>query len=69
MKYHEILKSVTSDKDKFFTFNYWRTWMILLRIKLKLFIIYHSKTNEQTKRINQSLKQYLRHYVNDAQNN
>ena len=25
IKYHEILKNVTSNKDKFFTFNYKRT--------------------------------------------
>jgi SAM-dependent MidA family methyltransferase len=30
---------------------------------------YHPVTNEQTERTNQSLKQYLRHYVNNIQNN
>ena len=31
--------------------------------------IFHSQTNEQTKRTNQSLKQYLRHYINSTQSN
>ena len=31
--------------------------------------VYHSQTNDQTKRTNQSLEQYLRHYINNAQNN
>jgi hypothetical protein len=31
--------------------------------------VYHSVTNEQTERTNQSLEQYLRHYVNNIQNN
>ena len=30
---------------------------------------FHSQTNEQTKRMNQSLKQYLRHYINNTQFN
>ncbi len=30
---------------------------------------YHPVTNDQTERTNQSLKQYLRHYVNNIQNN
>jgi fido (protein-threonine AMPylation protein) len=30
---------------------------------------YHPVTNGQTERTNQSLKQYLRHYVNNIQNN
>ena len=31
--------------------------------------VYHSQTNDQTKRTNQSFEQYLRHYINNAQNN
>jgi len=31
--------------------------------------IYHPTTNRQTERTNQSLEQYLRHYVNNIQNN
>ena len=41
----------------------------MLRTKLKMSTTYHPQTNEQTKRVNQSLKQYLRHYVNSAQTN
>ena len=41
----------------------------MLRIKLKMSTTYHPQTNEQTKKTNQSLKQYLRHYINNAQTN
>ena len=34
-----------------------------------MLIIYYSQINNQIKRINQNLKQYLRHYINNAQNN
>ena len=35
-----------------------------LRIHYKLFTAYHLQMNEQMKRINQTLKQYLRCYIN-----
>ena len=37
----------------------------MLRIKLRMSTTFHSQINEQTKRINQNLKQYLRHYINN----
>ena len=69
IKYNEISKSIINDKDKFFTFNYWKTLISLWKTRLKMFIVYHFQTNDQTKRTNQSLEQYLRHYINNAQNN
>ena len=69
IRYHNISKEMTSDRDKFFTLNYWKTFVSLLSTKLKLFIVYHFEIDGQTERINQALKQYLRHYVNNIQNN
>ena len=69
IRYQKILKRFINDKDKLFTFNYWRTLLLMLRIKLKMLTTFHSQTNEQTKRVNQSLKQYLRHYINNTQFN
>ena len=69
IRYQRISKGLINDKDKLFTFNYWRTLLPMLRIKLKMSTTYHSQINEQTKKTNQSLKQYLRHYVNNAQTN
>ena len=69
IRYQEISRGLTSDKDKLFTFNYWRTLLFMLRIKLRMSTTFHPQTNEQTKRTNQSLKQYLRHYINNTQSN
>ena len=41
----------------------------MLRIKFKMSTTFHSQTNEQTKKVNQNLKQHLRHYINDTQFN
>ena len=41
----------------------------MLRARFRFFTTYHSRTDEQTERINQTLKQYLRYYVNYHQDN
>ena len=69
IKYQEISKEFINDKDKLFIFNYWKTLLSMLRIKLKMSTTFHPQTNEQMKRVNQSLKQYLRHYINNTQFN
>ena len=66
IRYQKISKKFINDKDKLFIFNYWRTLLSMLRIKLKMSTTFYSQTNEQTKRTNQSLKQYLRHYINNT---
>ena len=68
-QYHKLSKKITNDRNKLFIFHYWKTLILLLNVKFKFFTIYHSKIDDQTKRINRILKQYLRHYVNKTQNN
>jgi len=41
----------------------------MLGTRLRMSTAYHPVTNDQTERTNQSLKQYLRHYVNNTYNN
>ncbi len=62
-------KKIINDRDRLFTFNYWKTLISLLNVKFRLFTAYHSKIDDQIKRINQNLEQYLRHYVNKTQYN
>ena len=38
-------------------------------IKAVIFIVYYPQMDRQIKRLNQILKQYLRHYINYIQNN
>ena len=69
IRYHDILKGLTSDKDKLFTSNYWKTLLLMLDTKLRMSTAYHLVTNGQIERTNQSLEQYLRHYVNNIYSN
>ena len=69
IQYHEILKRLTSDKDKLFTFKYWQTFISMLEIRLRLFEIYHTRTNKRTKQMNQISKQSLHHYIIYYQDN
>ena len=69
IRYHGLPKSITSDRDKLFTSKYWKTLIAKLGTKFKLSTAYHSETDGQTERTNQSLEQYLRHYINSEHNN
>ena len=65
---HELSDEIISNRDKLFTSKFWKSLMNQLKIHHKLSTAYHSQMNEQTKRINQTLKQYLRCYINYRQN-
>ena len=67
--HHGIPEIITLDRDRIFTSNFWQTLMAEIRTKLKLSIVYHPQTDGQTKRTNQTLKIYLRHYINHSQKN
>ena len=69
VQYHRILKSFTTDRDKLFTSNFWKTLVAAIGIQHKLSTAYHPETDGQTERTNQTLETYLQHYVNHAQNN
>jgi len=69
IRYHGIPKGLTSDRDKLFTSNYWKTLLPMLGTRLRMSTAYHPVTNGQTERTNQSLEQYLRHYVNNTHSN
>ena len=57
---HGIPRTITSDRDKLFTSNYWKTLIGCIGTKLK---ISTAETDGQTERINQTLEAYLRYYV------
>jgi hypothetical protein len=63
-KLHELSTTMISDKDSQFVSVIWYTICKMLKIKAKLFIAFHSKTNEQSEIFNQEMKRYLRAYVN-----
>ncbi len=65
---HELSDEIISNKDKLFTSKFWKFLTNQLEIHHKLSTAYHSQMNEQTKRMNQTLKQYLKCYINYRQN-
>ena len=69
VRYHGFPKVFITDRDKLFTSNYWKTLIGTIGIKHKLSTAYHPETDGQTERTNQTLEQYLRHYINYTQDN
>jgi len=65
---HKLSDEIISNRDKLFTSKFWKSLMNQLRIHHKLSTAYHSQMNEQTKRMNQTLKQYLKCYIYYRQN-
>jgi transposase InsO family protein len=45
IRYHDIPKGLTSDRDKLFTSNYWKTLISMLGTRLRMSTAYHSITN------------------------
>jgi hypothetical protein len=62
-----ILQSVVSDCGPQFTSKFWAAFCHHLCINRRLSTAYHPQTDGQTERQNQTLKQYLRAYVNYLQ--
>ncbi len=46
IRYYDILKGLTSDKDKLFTSNYWKTLISMLGTRLRMSTVYHLVTNK-----------------------
>jgi hypothetical protein len=66
---HGLPEEIISDRDKLFTSKFWTSLMAQLGANHKLSTAYHPQTDGQTERLNQTLEQYLRSYVNHQQDN
>jgi hypothetical protein len=58
-----VPKRIISDRDKLFR-RFWMSLMNQLGIYHKLSTAYHPEIDGATERLNQTLEQYLRHFVN-----
>ncbi len=45
IRYYNIFEELTSNKDKLFTSNYWKTLLLILETKLRIFIAYYLVKN------------------------
>ncbi len=69
VKLHGIPKDIVSDRGPQFTSAFWRHLCQVLGIEQKMSTAAHPQTDGQTERMNQTLEQYLRCYVNFDQDN
>lgn len=68
VRLHGIPKSIVSDRDPRFTSNFWKCLWSLLGTKLAMSTAYHPQSDGQTERMNRTLEDMLRAYVNYEQN-
>ena len=59
-KLHGLPRSIISDRDPVFTSTFWAELMGRLNVWLRKSTAFDPQTDGQTKRVNQSLEQYLR---------
>jgi len=66
---HGLSKEFIINRDKLFMSKFWEMLTAELKINQKMLTTYHPQTDGQSKQMNQTVKTYLRHYVNKNQNN
>ena len=66
-KLHKLPESVISDRGLQFAAELTKKLNRMLGIKTKLSTVFHSQTDDQIKRMNQELEQYLRFFVDYRQ--
>ena len=63
-RYHGLPRTIVSDRDPRFTSKFWSTLFKLVGTRLALSSARHPQTDGQTERVNRTLEQMLRAYVN-----
>jgi Integrase zinc binding domain/Chromo (CHRromatin Organisation MOdifier) domain len=66
-KLHGLPDSIVSDRGSLFVSEFWKAVCYRLQIKLNLSTAHHYETDGQTENANSFMSQYIRQYVNFAQ--
>ena len=66
---HSMSEELISDRDKLVTLKFQTSLISLLGVNHRLSITYHPQTDGKTERLNQTLEQYLRCFLNYKQDN
>ena len=66
---HRLPDEIISDRGTTLTLKFWQSLMQQLGANHKLSTAFHPQTDRQTKRLNQTLEQYLHCYINYQQDN
>ncbi|EFQ96955.1 hypothetical protein MGYG_09215 [Nannizzia gypsea CBS 118893] len=66
---HGLPDEIISDRDTRFMSKFWMTLTERMGIEQKASTAYHPQTDGQSERMNQTVEQYLRCYINHEQNN
>jgi transposase InsO family protein len=61
---HGLPESISSDRDTKWTSEFWNRLCGLLGIKKWMSSSFHSQTDGQTERVNQTFETYLRTFIN-----
>jgi len=68
VRLHGLPDSIVSDRGSIFTSNFWSTLASILKIDPRKSTAFHTQTDGQTERMNQTLEAYLRIFCNYDQN-
>lgn len=66
---HGLPRKIITDRDKLFTSKFWKSLLQQVGMRQSMSTAFHPQSDGQTERLNQTLEQYLRSYVNYEQNN
>jgi transposase InsO family protein len=68
-KLHGLPESIVSDRDVRFTSKFWRAFTDKLQMQRRRSSAFHPQTDGNTERVNRTLEDMLRHYIDPTQTN
>ena len=69
LRLHGVPTSFVVDRDPVWRSTFWSSWCSKLGIQLNMSSAYHPQTDGQTERMNRTLEEVLRHYINPSHTN